>query len=139
MDGASVAKSNDALQNPISPVKERPAKPAKPDVIKPQAVRYGQGPTPVAYSKSSSGRSFPVTKGPPPSITPKPSHVSQAQEKPIPTNSTSNGIDGKLANANASSRSSPEKQQSVNSLIARWNQGQVESSKPPAKRGGGYI
>nr|XP_018263731.1 NAK protein kinase [Kwoniella dejecticola CBS 10117]OBR85889.1 NAK protein kinase [Kwoniella dejecticola CBS 10117] len=101
----------------------------KPPLIAPKPVRHDEAPRPEGFSRSSSGRAFPITK-------PKPT---------INTAKDSNGkIDEKDEGAPASAasgKSSPEKQQSVNSLIARWNQGQTanaNANKVVPKRGG-YI
>jgi AP2-associated kinase len=79
---------------------------------------HGEAPKPDGYSRNSSGRSFPIVK-------PKPAFPSQAQvvTTPTPTSPSAN---------NGSRSSSPDKQQSVNALVARWNQGEM-SRKPAVK------
>lgn len=79
---------------------------------------HGEAPKPDGYSRSSSGRSFPIVK-------PKPAFPSQNQVVPTPTPTSPTGKNG-------SRSSSPDKQQSVNALVARWNQGEM-SRKPAVK------
>ncbi|WWC69349.1 uncharacterized protein I206_103287 [Kwoniella pini CBS 10737] len=100
-------------------------------LIAPKPVRHGETPRPEGFSRSSSGRAFPITK-------PKPSSINTSSTQNI---NQSEKIEDKDENGNGSGMSSPEKQQSVNSLIARWNQGQTANSnanKVVPKRGG-YI
>ena len=107
-----------AQQPPSSPVKSAPKPAEKPTNIT-QAKRHGPGPTAEGYSKSSSGRSFPITK-------PKPSAL-VSPTLPIPEKPVEEPTDRPAGKTSRSG--SPEKQQSVNSLIARWNQGEVGKNR----------
>ncbi|WVW82961.1 hypothetical protein I302_104977 [Kwoniella bestiolae CBS 10118] len=101
----------------------------KPNIIAPKPIRHGDTPNPEGYSKSSSGRSFPITKP-----KPQPSTINTAV-----TPSTAGQKSGD--ETPKSGKSSPEKQQPVNLLIQRWNQGQTNNAganKAVPKRGG-YI
>ncbi|WVF72036.1 hypothetical protein IAT40_006848 [Kwoniella sp. CBS 6097] len=117
--------------SPTSPVKPKMAASAKPGpgIIAPKPIRHGETPAAEGYSRSSSGRSFPITK-------PKPSlHTSSINEKDRDSG------EGKSPAGSGSGKNSPEKQQPVNLLIQRWNQGQTanaNANKVVPKRGG-YI
>jgi len=125
----------EGLQQPILPTSATgargsiPPKPQKPQGLgsKPPAMSgigpastgmkgHGEAPKPDGYSRSSSGRSFPIVK-------PKPAFPSQNQVVPTPASPS---------DKNGSRSSSPDKQQSVNALVARWNQGEM-SRKPAVK------
>ncbi|OCF36453.1 NAK protein kinase [Kwoniella heveanensis BCC8398] len=114
--------------SPTSPVKPKVAAKPGPGIIAPKPIRHGSTPAAEGYSRSSSGRSFPIT------IT-----------KPAPLNTSSSLLaekdgEGKMPNS-SSGKNSPEKQQPVNLLIQRWNQGQTanaNANKIVPKRGG-YI
>mgnify|MGYP006876476516 CR=1 FL=1 len=94
-----------------------PPKPAKPDVMRPTAVRHGEAPQATAWSRASSGRAFPTSQ--------RPAEFARPSSPEDRTNGSS------------SRSSSPDKQQSVNSLIQRWNQGSVGEKKTVKKSG--YI
>ncbi|WVQ98884.1 hypothetical protein IAU59_006015 [Kwoniella sp. CBS 9459] len=114
--------------SPTSPVKPKAAARPGPGIIAPKPVRHGDAPAAEGYSRSSSGRSFPITK-------PKPTlNTSSIARK------DGDGGEDKLPSA-SSGKNSPEKQQPVNLLIQRWNQGQTgnaNANKVIPKRGG-YI
>ena len=104
----------EGLQQPILPTSATgttsasargplPPKAQKPPTLN---TKYDEPPKPDGYSRSSSGRSFPIVK-------PKPTLATPSSQSPI--KSTREGGGG----------GSPDKQQSVNSLVARWNQGEV--------------
>jgi AP2-associated kinase len=122
----------EGLQQPILPTSATPSARASlpPKPQKPQGLggrisngagttsagrSHGEAPKPDGYSRSSSGRSFPIVK-PKPTIIASPSASSSiAPASPI-----------------KSGGSSPDKQQSVNALVARWNQGEM-ARKPVVK------
>lgn len=131
-------------EQPEAPPKSSTAKPAvtaKPASLarRPSsAVKHGDMPAVAGYSRSSSGRSFPIHT---------PTVNASREENPQQSGGVtraeasggSNGIDARPTGSSSRS-ASPEKQQSVNSLIARWNQGQATSqTKPPMRKGGGYV
>lgn len=103
-----------------------PPKPEKPQGLGfPRAGQgHGDAPRPDGYSRSSSGRSFPVVK-------PKPVTVATSASSSSHNDGNWNRNGGGM-NENGSRSGSPEKQQSVNSLVARWNQGEMVK-KPPIK------
>lgn len=114
----------------------KPAVAAKP-AIQPKPVRYGDMPAVAGYSRSSSGRSFPITK-PVPEVS-KPTIDTSVVDADAGRNVRPNSSDKEKGEGGPRSGSgSPEKQQPVSSLIARWNKGEVGGKPPPAKRGG-YI
>ncbi len=124
---SAVAAKPTALRKPTSDEKREsivstsPTKATSP-IKAPKPVRYGQTPVPAGSSRSSSGRSFPVTK-PPVAFKPaiKTSLLSE-EEFMAASNETQ-------PPPLAETTSSPEKQQSVNSLIQRWNQGGAAKSQ----------
>ncbi|KAK8869726.1 hypothetical protein IAR55_000294 [Kwoniella newhampshirensis] len=124
--------------SPDSPPKPKVAAKQAPAIIAPKPVRHSTTMVPVAeaYSKSSSGRSFPVTK---PKSTPLVTNSASASQ-PTPSRDTiANDTADRSARDSASA--SPEKQQPVNMLIQRWNKGEVSNSAAnlaKAKRGG-YV
>lgn len=126
--------SPQAVEKPAKPVK-----PTKPDLVRPTAVKHGEAPQALSWSKSSSGRAFPTT-------TNKPALATSTSNVPVEPRQTSprkvatpmSASSEKTAVTSASGKSSPDKQQSVNSLIARWNQGNVNDKKPATQKGG-YI
>lgn len=128
-------------EKPSATPKVAPAKPAKPDLIKPTAVRHGDAPAPSGFSRSSSGRSFPVNK---PAISTKPTFPNP-KSPTLPTagrdvrTPLENGSGVNTGIPTRKSTGSPEKQQPVNALIARWNQGNVSAERKPVKKSGeGY-
>lgn len=101
----------EGLQQPIIPTSaitrgSIPPKPQKPQSLNSRTSVGNPEPKersePIGYSRSSSGRSFPVVK-------PKPQPFTASQPEMNKAAETRGG--------------SPDKQQSVNSLVARWNQG----------------
>ena len=98
------------------------------------AIRHGETPPTSQWSKASSGRAFPVvpTK---PSLTSSMSGMRVA-EKAQPTGEVES--DGN-ARPLLSGKSSPEKQQPVNMLIQRWNQGKVGEERKAPRKGEGVI
>ncbi|WWD16004.1 hypothetical protein CI109_100428 [Kwoniella shandongensis] len=131
---------------PKSPMSSSKPKQA-PAIVAPKPVRHGATPLPVAeaWSKSSSGRSFPVTK---PKPAPMMSSASSASQ-PLSIggtngNNSTSQIDA-VARADNVSRgsanASPEKQQPVNMLIQRWNKGEVNNAAANAAKAkrGGYV
>jgi AP2-associated kinase len=116
----------EGLQSPIIPTSATsaskgsiPPKPQKPISLNTTSrttnstsTKYNEPPKPDGYSRSSSGRSFPIVK-------PKPTFNNPT---PTPTPTTIQESRG----------GSPDKQQSVNSLVARWNQGEI-NKKPVVK------
>ena len=138
---SSVSKKPSVLPKPVglrkNTVDEQP-KAGKPVTIAPKPVRHGETPAPAGYSRSSSGRSFPINK---PTPAQKPSaSVSAAStssvEEPVSNGKAASGQEVVTSSSDAEVVASPEKQQPVNLLIQRWNQG--GTNKPPAKRGN-YI
>ncbi|WWD01252.1 hypothetical protein V866_008194 [Kwoniella sp. B9012] len=97
---------------------------SKPDIVAPKPIRHGDTPTAEGYSRSSSGRSFPITKA-----------------KPQPTIINTSVDETKVDEPPKSGKNSPEKQQPVNLLIQRWNQGQTNNAaaNKSVPRRGGYI
>lgn len=90
---------------------------APPSTAQP-AVRHGDAPPGLAYSKSSSGRAFPVApKQQPPAPVPVP-HQSSSERPPNPRMNSSSGSGDSRA-------SSPEKLPPVKDRIGMWNKGEV--------------
>jgi AP2-associated kinase len=133
------SKAPTAVSSPTKSSSKSESKPvvaAKP-AIQPKPVRYGDMPAVAGYSRSSSGRSFPITK--PGSDVSKPSIDTSVVDADVGRNARPNSSDKeKGAGGPRSGSGSPEKQQPVSSLIARWNKGEVGGKPPPVKRGG-YI
>ncbi|KAL1406863.1 Ark- serine/threonine protein kinase [Vanrija albida] len=120
-----------------------PATQPKPPSLR-QAVKHGDMPQVDGYSKSSSGRSFPVTRsaagvGKPDlkaaggSTSPDQStraRSSSSSTVPPPAQPVRRG------SGSSSRSSSPEKQQPVNLLIQRWNKGEVKGKHGAAAGSG---
>ena len=123
-----------AATSPTKATREKPAKPSKPELIRPVAIRHGETPPTSQWSKASSGRAFPVvpTK---PSLTSSMSGMRVA-EKAQPTGEVES--DGNVRPL-LSGKSSPQKQQPVNMLIQRWNQGKVGEEWKAPRKGEGVI
>lgn len=127
MDGGSVKQN--VVTSPISPTVSSTVSKAVPPktIAKPEALRrsskFGDAPTPTAYGRTSSGRAFPIHR-PAESADPP----LQATNAPAPSAPSVREAEGSSEPA--------EERQSVNSLIARWNQGDVAKKTVPPKRGG---
>ena len=112
---------------------------AKPALLSKPSAKHGDMPMVAGYSKSSSGRSFPISK-------PTPSNSIPATAAPFKKKAENCSEEGNLVkekldstlSVDRSGSGSPEKTQSVNSLIARWNKGDVGAKPSPTKRGG-YV
>lgn len=96
---------------------------------RPTQGRFGETPRPDGYSRSSSGRSFPIVK-------PKPTMTADTAKATLLADG-SGGADDKVSTPTSTQWTgdkpgSPEKQQSVNALVARWNQGEVGRKPAPA-------
>lgn len=78
-------------------------------MMRQQSTKHAEAPRPEGFSRSSSGRAFPITKTRP-----------AANETPV----SGSGGDSEQIGGDRGDRS-PEKQQPVNALIARWNKGEV--------------
>ncbi|KAL7424048.1 Ark- serine/threonine protein kinase [Cryptotrichosporon argae] len=133
-DPAPVAGTPAQSSSPASPARRTGAPPRveKPTALAGRARAFGDAPAPTGYSKSSSGRSFPIHRAEP--------GVDAGLENGAAGSSSSNGAGPRPgpAAAVASGSGSPERQQPVSSLIARWNKGEIAAQnvgdKP--KRGG---
>jgi hypothetical protein len=96
-------------------------------------------PAVAGYSRSSSGRSFPIIKTKPELEVSKPSIDTSVVDADAERNARPNSSQKESGGGGPrSGNGSPEKQQPVSSLIARWNKGEVGGKPPPAERGG-YI
>ncbi|WRT67254.1 uncharacterized protein IL334_004221 [Kwoniella shivajii] len=116
------------VTSPADLAKPKIAVKPKPNIIAPKPIRHSEAPIAEGFSKSSSGRSFPITK-------PKPSSMNTNNSIPADTDHSESATTPK------SGKNSPEKQQPVNLLIQRWNQGQVNnnSTAKGSPKKGGYI
>ena len=91
--------------------------------------KFGETVRPDGYSRSSSGRSFPIVK-PKPAITTSSTSASTSTTQSPNTNARGQSPTRSNPSGHSQTPQSPEKQQSVNSLVARWNQGEM-ARKPP--------
>lgn len=137
--GAGPASRDDASSVPASGMahltRPPPATQPKPASLR-QAVKHGDMPQVDGYSKSSSGRSFPVVR--PAAGLGKPEQKAAggtggADQSTRVRSSSSGGYTVPIAapparrgSGSSSRSSSPEKQQPVNLLIQRWNKGEVK-------------
>lgn len=99
--------------------------------------KYGETPRPDGYSKSSSGRSFPIVKSKPQisGTNPSPTDLKSSndpQTRQATSSETSPSSMTSQPQKHNNPPQSPEKQQSVNSLVARWNQGEMTRKSAPA-------
>ncbi len=106
-----------------------PKKIEGPVTVAPKPVQYGQTPAPAGFSRSSSGRSFPITM---PTPSAKPSVSATADH--VEPNAAVRRNDPKSPKS-SEAQDSPEKQQPVNLLIQRWNRGGMSKPQSQPKRG----